>query len=129
VSPNGQNLLIRSIATWLGLGAAVLGLMIGRAAVGLLVRPYVHVPASTWLIAFAYGSASLFGMYGAWALWHGSQAGRLMCIISGTALIVGFGPAALLRGQLVVAVLLGVTLAGVLCLCWRPAATFRGAGR
>jgi hypothetical protein len=126
-------LLTRAVAVWLGAGAVVMGATIARSWIPVIRRHVEfsapHVLITHVLITLIFGGASILGVVGAAALWRRRQAGRLACVISGAALIIGVGPAAILRGEAVVITLLAVTLAAVLWLWSRPAARFCGAVR
>ncbi len=130
---NGLVLLTRAVAVWLGAGAAVIGAMRARGEIGV-IRQHVEFSTPGVLITHAlftliFGGASILGVVGAVALWRCRNAGRLACVVFGAALIIGFGPGAIFRGQALELTLLGVTLAAVLWLCSRSAARFCGAAR
>jgi len=130
---NGLVLLTRAVAVWLGAGAVLIGAMRARGEMGL-IRHHVEVSTPGVLITHAlftltFGGASLLGVVGAVALWRRRNAGRLACVVFGAALIIGFGPGAILRGHALEITLLGVTLTAVLWLCSRSVARFCAAAR
>ncbi len=86
-------------------------------------------PAALLVVPAIFGSASILGVAGAVALWFGRRVGRAGCVISGAALLVGFGPAAVLRGQAPLLAFLTITLAAVVYVCSRPAARFCAGSR
>ena len=123
MDPNRARVFTRVAAVWLGIGALMMGAIVAR-MVGFILRLQGHRSAALLLIPAIFGSASIVGVAGAWALWRGRQMGRVLCVVSGAALLVGFGPASLLRGQAVSIGLLIVTLAAVVYVCSRPVARF-----
>ena len=130
---NGLALLTNVVAAWLGAAALVIGAMRAQGEVAL-IRHHVEFAMPRVLIMHAlftliFGGASILGLVGAVALWRRKNAGRLACVVFGAALIIGVGPAAILRGQALGITLLGVTLAAVLWLCSRSVARFCGATR
>lgn len=123
MNPNSARVLTRVAAVWLGVGAVMMGAIVAR-TLGFVLRLHGQRPAALFLVPAIFGSASILGVVGAVALWGGRRIGRAACVVSGTALLVGFGPAAVLRGQAVLLALLIVTLAAVLYVCSRPVGRF-----
>jgi hypothetical protein len=111
--------LVRLIAVWSGLAALAMAAQIAH--VSVLLRPLQGpLPPSALVVPLAFGAASLIGVYGAYALWHRRRVGLHACVCSGTALLIGVAPAAILRGQALVLVALAVTLTGVVALISPP---------
>jgi hypothetical protein len=81
------------------------------------------------LFTLIFGGVSILGVVGAVALWRCRNPGRLACVVFGAALIIGWGPAVILRGEALWIILLGVTLAAALSLCSRSVARLCAATR
>jgi hypothetical protein len=113
--------LARAAAVWLGVAAAVMGIQIAHGALSFVTR-HGQAPPLLLLMTLLFGGASVIGLVGAAALWRTQQVGRVACILSGAALIIGVGPAAILRGQGRVLALLSLTFAAVLWLASKPVA-------
>jgi hypothetical protein len=126
-------LLTRAVAVWLGAAAVVTLAM--RAQVEMaIIRGVVRFSTPRLLMTHVlftliFGGVSILGVVGAVALWRCRNAGRLACVVFGAALIIGWAPAAILRGQVLWSMLLGVTLAAVLWLCSRSVARLCAATR
>ena len=119
MSPGNVRVLVRVMAVWAGVGALAMGLLLAKGALAL-TRVHGTLPPSLLATPLLFGTASVFGLFGAWRLWRLRQDGRVACIVSEVALIAGIAPAAVLRGEILVLALMTLTLAVVLGLFARP---------